>query len=90
MSRRFPATLLAAALLGLSGCGSSDPEPSEGGGPAITVGGIPYEDGGGDGSGADGTEEPNPRGGIAAGPDTPSPTDQPDGDIQSKQPAESE
>ena len=88
MSRHLLAALLAAALLGVGGCGSKDPEPSEGGGPAFTVGGQPYESGGGDGSGADGVEEPNPRGGISAGPDTPSPIDQPDGDIQPDQPAE--
>jgi hypothetical protein len=43
--------------------------------PAVTAPGttIPYEVGGGDGSGADGSAQPNPRGGIAAGPDNPAP-----------------
>ena len=46
--------------------------------PAITSPGtdIPYESGGGDGSGADGSEKSNDRGGIAAGPDTPAPADE--------------
>jgi hypothetical protein len=50
--------------------------------PAITSPGttIPYENGGGDGSGADGSEKANPRGGIAAGGDTPAPRDEPGGE----------
>ena len=51
--------------------------------PAITSPGttIPYENGGGDGSGADGSEKAQPRGGIAAGPDTPAPRDEPGGEV---------
>jgi hypothetical protein len=50
--------------------------------PAITSPGttIPYENGGGDGSGADGSEKANKRGGIAAGPDNPGPQDSPEAD----------
>ena len=50
--------------------------------PAITSPGttIPYEQGGGDGSGADGSEKANDRGGIAAGPDQPGPVDSEDAD----------
>ena len=90
MSRHLLAAMIAAVALGVGGCGSEDPEPSEGGAPAVTVGDVPYEDGGADGSGADGTEEAAPRGGIGGGPDTPSPIDRPDGDIQPEQPAEEE
>ena len=51
--------------------------------PAITSpdSNIPYENGGGDGSGADGSEAANDRGGIAAGPDQPGPSDRPGADI---------
>ncbi len=84
MQRHLVAALLAVALLG-AGCGEEDPEPSGGGAPAVTSG-EPYELGGADGSGADGSEENAPRGGIAAGPDTKEPGDQPFGDSAQKPP----
>lgn len=58
--------------------------------PAITSPGttIPYENGGGDGSGADGSEKANERGGVGAGPDTPAPVDEPLG--ESANPAQGE
>ena len=84
MPRHLLAALFAAAVLA-AGCGEGDPEPTSGGAPAITTG-QPYELGGADGSGADGQEEPAPRGGIAAGPDTREPGDSPDGDRPTKPP----
>ena len=82
--RPLAAALLAAALLG-AGCGDEEPEPTTGGAPAVTSG-APYELGGADGSGADGSEEDAPRGGVAAGPDTKEPGDQPFGDAEQKPP----
>ena len=76
MRRSLLTALLAAAVL--AGCGGSD---SKEGDPAVQRDGIaitspdtsiPYETGGADGSGADGNpgdEDPEARGGIAAGPD---------------------
>ena len=55
-----------------AGCGEDVPTRAvERDTPAVTSPGtdLPYESGGGDGSGADGSEQSNPRGGIAAGPD---------------------
>ena len=77
MVRPGLAALLVAASLAVSACGSDEPEPTGGGAPAITAPGrgIASEDGGGDGSGADGRNDANPRGGIAAGPDSPAPSD---------------
>jgi hypothetical protein len=66
--------LLATALLALAGCGGDDDarEPAASDAPAVTAPGtdIPYQSGGADGSGADGTEEPDPRGGPGATADT--------------------
>ena len=87
MSRRFFAFFTVTALLG-AGCGSDKPERSTGGAPAVTVGERAYENGGADGSGADGEEERAPRGGIAAGPDTAEPGDRPYGDAEFKPPRE--
>lgn len=84
MPRHLLAALIAAALLG-AGCGGEDPEPSGGGAPAVTTGKA-YELGGADGSGADGAEGRAPRGGVAAGPDTKEPGDQPFGDAEQKPP----
>lgn len=84
MQRHLVAALLAVALLA-AGCGEGDPEPSSGGAPAVTSGSA-YELGGADGSGADGLEEDAARGGIAAGPDTKEPGDQPFGDSEQKPP----
>ncbi|HEV2814831.1 MAG TPA: hypothetical protein VGW10_16365 [Solirubrobacteraceae bacterium] len=84
MPRHLLAALLAAALFAV-GCGEEDPEPTSGGAPAVTSG-TPYELGGADGSGADGEEKDAPRGGIAAGPDTKEPGDQPNGDGQQAPP----
>jgi hypothetical protein len=85
----MPRHVLTAALLALAliagGCGEDEPEMTEGGAPALTVGGEPYENGAADGSGADGEEEPAPRGGISAGPDTKEPGDDPDGDDDQQQ-----
>ncbi len=85
MPRRHLAATLLVAALAAAGCGEGEPEPSTGGAPAVTSGDA-YELGGRDGSGADGLEEPEPRGGIAAGPDTKEPGDQPDGDAEQKPP----
>jgi hypothetical protein len=80
--RRFPLLLLALAMLA-AGCGSDVPNrPADRDAPGLTVGGHSYESGAGDGSGADGTEDKNPRGGVAAGPDTPPPDSQEGGDVQ--------
>jgi hypothetical protein len=60
-----------AACTFAAGCGEEvDPIPA-GDAPAITSPGttIPYESGGGDGSGADGRREREERGGVAAGHD---------------------
>lgn len=68
---------------GLAACGEEvEDRAVERDTPAITSPGttIPYENGGGDGSGADGSEKANPRGGIAAGGDTPAPRDEAGGE----------
>lgn len=75
--------ILAAAALTLSACGDGvEDQAVERDTPAIMSPGttIPYEQGGGDGSGADGSERAQPRGGVAAGPDTPAPLDEPGGE----------
>ena len=84
MPRHLLAALLTAALLA-AGCGDEDPAPTTGGAPAVTSGDA-FELGGADGSGADGSEETAPRGGVSAGPDTKEPGDRPDGDGQFKPP----
>ena len=84
MPRHLVTALLALALLA-GGCGSKDPEPSEGGAPAVTSGQA-FELGGADGSGADGEEKDSPRGGIAAGPDTREPGDTEYGDSRQAPP----
>lgn len=70
-------TLLACAALafGLAGCGDDVDPVADPAGPAVTAPGttIPYEAGGGDGSGGDGRVEADERGGIAAGPDSGTP-----------------
>ena len=66
------ASVLLVAILLLAGCGEDVPDRAvERDTPAVTSPGtgLAYENGGGDGSGADGSENSNPRGGIAAGPD---------------------
>ncbi len=52
--------------------GEAGSAASPGGVPAVTTpgAGVPYEIGGGDGSGADGSEDVRARGGVAAGPDS--------------------
>jgi hypothetical protein len=79
------ALLFATALL--AGCGGDEKavtSASPDAAPAITVPGTDwtYENGGADGSGADGREASDARGGIAAGPDTPAPGDRPGADAQ--------
>ena len=70
MGARGLVALLAVALAA-AGCGDADPvrDPSA---PAVTAPGttIPYEAGGADGSGGDGRDDDDPRGGVAAGPDS--------------------
>ena len=72
--RRTLVVLLAAGAL--AGCGSEETSmPIERDTPAITSPdtGLPYETGGADGSGADGNSgdvDREPRGGVAAGPDS--------------------
>jgi hypothetical protein len=66
--------LLLIVLAGLVGCGDSVPDREVvRGTPGVTVGGKPYQDGGADGSGADGKNIDAPRGGVAAGPDSKEP-----------------
>lgn len=83
---------LALSALAIAGCGGDDTktvtEASPGDQPGITTpnSGRAYENGGADGSGADGVEEPEQRGGIAAGPDSPEPGDQKGADSQFKPP----
>ena len=68
--RRFPLLVLALAALA-AGCGEDiEDRPANRDAPGLTVGDRSYESGGADGSGADGTEAANPRGGIAASPDS--------------------
>ena len=74
--------LVVAALA--AGCGG-DTKPIRGeDAPAITSPGttIPYENGGADGSGADGREASAERGGVAAGHDTKEPGTDVDADTQ--------
>ena len=76
--------ILAAVALTATACGDDvEDRAVERDTPAITSPGttIPYEAGGGDGSGADGSEKAQPRGGVAAGPDTPAPRDEPGGEV---------
>ncbi len=76
--------LTGALAAGLAGCGS-DVEALRGeDAPAITAPGttIPYENGGADGSGADGVEKARDRGGIAAGHDTKEPGTDQDADTE--------
>lgn len=72
MRRAVPAALAALALTTVAaGCGD-DVEPVSGNdAPAMTAPGttIPYENGGGDGSGADGRVDEAATGGIAGGRD---------------------
>jgi hypothetical protein len=66
------ALAVAVCTLAAAGCGGEGVERIPAGNtPALTSPGttIPYEDGGGDGSGSDGRREKQPRGGVAAGPD---------------------
>jgi hypothetical protein len=74
--RRLPVTAIALVLAAaFAGCGEEIEPVSGEGAPAITSPGttIPYENGGADGSGADGSERTAARGGIAAGHDTKEP-----------------
>ena len=76
VSHRLLTALAASAALTVSACGSEKPKVSEGGAPAITTpSGDVYENGGSDGSGADGYERKERRGGIVAGSDSPEPGD---------------
>ena len=87
MPRHLTATLLAVFALGAAGCASDKPKISEGGAPAITTpSGDAYENGGSDGSGADGFERREKRGGIVAGGDSPEPGDSPGADTEFKPP----
>ena len=86
--------VLAVLLLAVPalGCGSSVEPISGADAPAITSPGttIPYESGGADGSGADGREKADGRGGIAAGHDTPAPGDRDGADSEIGPPATAE
>ena len=63
---------------------------SPGGIPAVTTpgSGVAYETGGGDGSGADGSERERARGGVAAGQDSNEPGERPGADAEIKPPRE--
>jgi hypothetical protein len=85
VSRARPLAALAALAFVAAGCGENEVDkrselPAEG--PAVTTPntGVPYEDGGGDGSGADGVEARDRRGGVAASPDSRNPDERPGGD----------
>ena len=86
--RRSLLSVLALGALAATGCGGDDTktvtEASPGDVPGITTPNTErqYENGGADGSGADGTESPEARGGIAAGPDSPDPGDESGADSQ--------
>lgn len=89
LPRRPLLCLLAAGAI--AGCGGEDEtatQASPGDVPALTTpnSGREYENGGADGSGADGREEPEQRGGIAAGADTREPGDSEGADTQFKPP----
>lgn len=80
--------LLLLCLAALAGCGQSVPDrPVNRDIPGVVVGGRQYENGGADGSGADGKEVDAPRGGIAAGPDNREPGESKLGDESTKPPA---
>ena len=83
--RHIALTVVVAALAApAAGCGE-EVEPLRGeDAPAITSPGttIPYENGGADGSGADGREANADRGGVAAGHDTKEPGTDVDADTQ--------
>jgi hypothetical protein len=87
MGRWTAIAALAAALLA-AGCGESVKAQRGDQSPAVTVPGttIPYENGGADGSGSDGSEAVDPRGGIAAGPDSAEPGDDSGADKEFKPP----
>ena len=86
--RRLLLSVLALCALATAGCGGDGgktvTEASPGAQPGVTTpnSGREYENGGADGSGADGVEEPESRGGIAAGPDSPDPGDSEGADTQ--------
>ena len=87
LHRRVLLSLLAAGALAGAGCGGDEKtttEASPGPQPGVTTpeSDKQYENGGADGSGADGSESATPRGGIAAGPDSPSPGDREGADSQ--------
>ena len=87
LRRSLLSVLALSALIG-AGCGGDDTktvtEASPGDQPGVTTPNSDrqYENGGADGSGADGTESPEARGGIAAGPDSPDPAESEGADSQ--------
>jgi hypothetical protein len=89
--RLVTAALISGALL--AGCGEDVPEREvQRELPGITIGEggqyeAPYEAGGADGSGADGEEKRDSRGGVAGGPDTKEPDERPRGDESTQPPA---
>ena len=90
--RRLPVLALLALALPAAGCGGGVEPIRDTAAPAITAPGttIPYETGGADGSGADGVEKADGRGGIAAGHDTPAPGDRKGADSEIGPPATAE
>jgi hypothetical protein len=83
--------VVTALVLGASvaaGCGESVEAQRGDDAPAITAPGttIPYESGGADGSGSDGSEAVDDRGGIAAGPDSREPGEDQGADDEFKPP----
>jgi len=85
-------SLLAVLVLALAaGCGGGEEQlesasPGSVGGFLTPNGQEPYETGGGDGSGADGSEEPDARGGVAGAADTSEPGERPGADAEIKPP----
>ncbi len=88
--RHLTAAVLAVLALSVSACAEEQPKVTEGGAPAITTpSGDAYQNGGSDGSGADGYERRESRGGIVAGGDSPEPGDSPGADTEFKPPRSS-
>ena len=69
---RVTFTLAAVVCTLAAGCGEGVEAIPAGDVPAVTSPGttLPYENGGGDGSGADGRKEREDKGGVAAGRDS--------------------
>jgi hypothetical protein len=87
-------SLLAVLVLALAaaGCGGGSSSSDRSASPGTAEGfltpntAVPYETGGADGSGADGSEATEARGGIGGGTDTQEPGERPGADAEIKPP----